>query len=51
MQVVSPPYFTYSSPETGIEPLAPQHLIIIEYVPSVPLFTPAFPANENLYIR
>lgn len=22
-QVVSPPYLTYSSPETGIEPLAP----------------------------
>jgi hypothetical protein len=30
MQGVSPPYFRYSSPETGTDPLAPQHRIIIE---------------------
>lgn len=29
IQVVSPPYFKYSLPETGIEPLAPQHVITI----------------------
>jgi hypothetical protein len=27
--VVSPPYFKYSLPETGIEPLDPQHVIIM----------------------
>jgi len=28
-QVVSPPYFRYSLPETGMEPLDPRHLTII----------------------
>ena len=48
-QVVSPPYFTYSSPETGIEPRAPQHLMIIDYAHSVPLFIFCFPEIFNLY--
>jgi hypothetical protein len=27
MQVVSPPYLMYSFPETGMDPLEPQHVM------------------------
>jgi hypothetical protein len=30
MQAVSPPYLMYSLPETGMDPLDPQHVISID---------------------
>src|SRR3990167_10413366 len=33
MHVVSPPYFIYSLPETGMDPLEPQHLMITDLFP------------------